>query len=133
MWSGSLAWTTPVLAPGETYLHIAFVSFTASGVYGVGMSASYLPVEEEGGREGGGGGGMMAAFAKSQRGESVGGGREGGGGGGEPLLYWGHESQVLVITEVEGEDGRKGGRGGGREGGGGEEDGDINDLMGGGS
>jgi len=121
MWSGSLAWTTPVLAPGETYLHVAFVSFTASGVYGVGMSASYLPVKE--------GGGGLAAFAKSQRG-SLGEGygiveSEGG-----PLLYWGHESQVLLITEM---DGRRGEEGGERrmkkeER---QEEEDINDLMGG--
>ncbi len=88
MWSGSVTWVTPLLLPGESYLHVAYVSFTASGVYGVGMSASYLP--EPG--TGGSGGGL--AWLK-------GGGGGGGGEGPEPLLYWGHEAQVLVIGDIE--------------------------------
>ena len=40
MWSGSLSWTTPTVAPGASFEHVAWVSFTAPGHYGVGFSTS---------------------------------------------------------------------------------------------
>jgi len=106
MWSGSLAWTTPPLAPLDSHLHVAFVSFTASGAYGVGWSVSYLP-DEEGQGDGEGGGAGDGGAMPSSHADLGGCAKEGVSSAEEkrePLLYWGQEAQVLVITEINGED-----------------------------
>ena len=116
MWSGSLAWTTPVLEPGASAAHITYVSFTASGKYGIGLSASFSPEEGNiirgGGGANGGTAGNPTVNLDSERGARFG-GLKGLDTGGAPMIYWGHEALEVVITEV-GEEGKKGGGGGGQ-------------------
>lgn len=45
LWSGTLTWTTPQLAPGEGHVHTALVAFTAPGLYGVGFSTAPLSTD----------------------------------------------------------------------------------------
>lgn len=38
MWSGSLSWEVPELAPGASHVHVIYVALTAPGKYGLGFS-----------------------------------------------------------------------------------------------